>query len=86
MPNQDVRVASASEGRLCEAGTVPEYACPNCGEEFDSVWHVTVGDAGDYKPVFGGPVELGIGRCNTCNMSFERRNDGQWSRQRSTSA
>ena len=59
-----------------------DHACPECGGEFGSVSHVTVGtDPKGYTPVFGGPVVLDIGRCNTCNISLERVDGGPWGRQ-----
>jgi hypothetical protein len=58
---------------------VPE-ACPRCGEEFEVVWGVTVGDAGGYEPVFGGPVSFDKARCDHCRLMFERTGDGVWRR------
>lgn len=59
---------------------MPDDVCPQCGREFESIWGVTVGDAGGYKPVFGGPVVLDLGRCNNCNITFERTDAGPWRR------
>jgi hypothetical protein len=50
---------------------VVESACPECGEAFESVWHVTVGASGEYQPVFGGPVTLEMGQCKNCNCSSD---------------
>lgn len=56
---------------------MPEV-CPRCGEELEVVWGVTVGDSGDYRPVFGGPVSFDQARCNHCRLSFDRQSDGVW--------
>jgi hypothetical protein len=59
-----------------------EERCPECGGEFESVWHVSVGTKTQgYTPVLGGPGVVEIGRCNTCNISFERLDAGPWHRQ-----
>ena len=56
-------------------------ACPQCGQEFEVVWGVTVGDSGDYTPVFGGPVAYDKALCDRCHLNFERTNHGLWRRQ-----
>ena len=59
-----------------------EAGCPECGGDFGALWQVTVGtDLKGYTPVFGGPVVLDMGRCNNCDMSFERIDAGPWRRQ-----
>jgi len=60
-----------------------EHSCPECGAELPTVWHVTVGtNLQGYTPVFGrAPVALDVGRCNNCNISFERIDGGPWCRQ-----
>ncbi len=57
--------------------------CPECDGEFASVGQVTVGtNLQGYEPVFGkAPVAVDIGRCNNCNISFERVDGGPWRRQ-----
>lgn len=57
---------------------MPDESCPSCGQEFDVVWGVTVGDSGDYQPVFGGPVALDTARCTNCNIGFKRVDGGPW--------
>jgi hypothetical protein len=59
-----VPLASAYPTLLCEAFAVPAFVCPECGQDFESMWQVAVGDSGGYQPVFGGPVVLDVGRCN----------------------
>jgi hypothetical protein len=66
---------------LWEPREVGEYACPECGDEFGSVWYVAVGDSGGYKPVFGGPVALDVGRCDKCNTTYERSDGDPWCKQ-----
>jgi hypothetical protein len=66
---------------LCEAFAVPAFVCPECGQDFESMWQVAVGDSGEYQPVFGGPVVLDVVRCNNCNMNLERVDGGPWHRQ-----
>ena len=60
-----------------------EDACPECGGVFEVVWKVTVGtNMQGYTPVFGrSPVVVDAGRCNACNISYERIDGGPWSRQ-----
>lgn len=58
-----------------------EHRCPECDQDFASMWQVAIGVAGGYTPVFGGPVVLDIGRCDTCNRSYERTAGGPWRRQ-----
>ena len=70
-----------ARAKLVGNWVVPEYECPECGAAFDSLWHVTVGESGGYKSVFGGPVALDMGRCNNCNIDFERTDGGSWRRQ-----
>ena len=60
---------------------MPEESCPDCGQEFEVVWGVTVGDSGEYEPVFGGPVAFDTAQCNNCNTSFKRTDGGSWLRQ-----
>lgn len=57
---------------------MPEESCPQCGQEFDVVWGVTIGDSGDYERVFGGLVAFDTARCNSCNISFKRSDGGPW--------
>lgn len=60
-----------------------QAGCPECDVDFVAVWQVTVGtDPQGYKPVFGNvPVTVEAGRCNNCNMSFERVDGGPCRRQ-----
>jgi hypothetical protein len=60
-----------------------EESCPECGADFETVWHVTLGtNLQGYKPVFGkAPVAVDVGRCNNCNISFESLDGGPWHRQ-----
>lgn len=60
---------------------MPEESCPQCGKELEVVWGVTIGDSGDYEPVFGGPVTFDAAKCNSCNISFKRADGGPWRRQ-----
>jgi hypothetical protein len=60
---------------------VPKFACPECGQPFEPVGQVAIGDPGGYQPVFGGPVVLDVGRCDNCNTNLERVNGGEWHRQ-----
>jgi hypothetical protein len=62
---------------------MPDVLCPNCAAEFAVVWHVTVGtNPQGYTPVFGkAPVAVEAGRCDSCNISFERIDGGAWRRQ-----
>jgi hypothetical protein len=67
---------------LWEAEDVVEHPCPTCGEDFVAVWQVAIGAPDDgYTPVFGGPVVLDYGRCDTCHRDYERADDGPWRRQ-----
>ena len=61
-----------------------EEICPECGGDFETVWHVTFGtDLQGYKPVFGkAPVAVDMGRCNNCNINFESVDGGPWQGQR----
>ena len=47
---------SADSGRravgLREGDRMPEESCPQCGQDLEVVWGVTIGDSGDYQPVF----------------------------------
>lgn len=60
-----------------------ERCCPECGFDFETVWHVTVGtNPQGYEPVFGrAPVAFARGRCDKCNISFESVDGGAWRRQ-----
>ena len=58
-----------------------ENRCPECDEDFASTWQVAIGTDGGYTPVFGGPVVLEGGRCDTCNRSYEPTDGGPWRRQ-----
>ena len=58
-----------------------EFACPECGQQVDPTCHVAVGDSGGYRPVFGRPVVVDIGRCDNCNINLERMDGGAWRRQ-----
>jgi hypothetical protein len=60
-----------------------EGGCPDCAVEFAMIWEVTVGSVLDgYTPVFGdAPVVVEVGRCDNCNISFERIDGGPWRRQ-----
>ncbi|MDQ1680166.1 MAG: hypothetical protein QOI42_1025 [Frankiaceae bacterium] len=58
-----------------------EHRCPECGEEFEVVWGVSIGaHADDYTPVVGGPVVIDYGRCATCHREYERTSAGPWRR------
>ena len=62
-----------------------EYPCPACGEDFVVVWQVAIGAPSDgYTPVFGGPVVLDYGRCDSCHTDYERTVDGPWRRREPT--
>jgi hypothetical protein len=64
---------------------VLEHRCPECGEEFEVVWGVSIGaHADDYTPVFGGPVVIDYGRCATCHREYERTSAGPWRRRGSS--
>lgn len=60
-----------------------EERCPECGADFETVWHVTAGtNLQGYEPVFGkARVAVDMGRCNNCNISFESVDGGSWHRQ-----
>ena len=55
---------------------MPSELCPQCGHELDVIWAVSIGDSGDYEPVFGGPVAFDMAQCNSCNLSFKRADGG----------
>jgi hypothetical protein len=60
-----------------------DESCPECGADLETVWRVTVGtDLQGYEPVYGkARVDVEVGRCNNCNVSFESVDGGPWRRQ-----
>ena len=74
-------IPGASGPTSWEAAAMPENACPQCGEEFEVIWGVSIGDAGNYRPVFGGPVAFDKARCDRCHFTFERSANGPWRRE-----
>src|SRR5438046_1303150 len=58
--------SGGQNAQLWEAQRVQEPRCPECGEEFEVVWGVSIAaHADDYTPVFGGPVVIDYARCAT---------------------
>jgi hypothetical protein len=57
-----------------------DYRCPGCGREFEVVWQVTIRESRGYSPVFP-PGVRDIARCQSCDASHERTDDGEWRRQ-----
>jgi hypothetical protein len=80
-PGTTAREGCGADEPTMREDDLVQFACPDCDDEFESVWDVTVDDSGEYPPVFGGPVTLEIGRCNNGNNSFERVDGGPWRRQ-----
>ena len=64
-----------------------ELSCPVCGTEFELVWAVSLNmqEPPPGMTALGKPEQRDIGRCNTCDATFERSNGGPWTRQATSS-
>lgn len=54
-----------------------DYRCPDCGQEFEAVWRVTVGDSTGYTAVLA-PEVRDVANCGSCDARFERTEGGHW--------
>jgi hypothetical protein len=62
---------------------VPDPYCPQCGQEFESIWVVQVNKGAlpeGFSHIFT-PEQRDVAQCHRCEASFERTNGEPWHRQ-----